>query len=356
MIERDRLWGSRLMGERQLALELGVGRSTLRAALRELEAEGYLERRHGAGTFVAERPAARKRSGLARLAVISLRGYEETDDWQYKGEMLKALRSHAPRMNADCEVLAIDRQEDAERIWDPRYLRDFDGFITLATDTPDLLAHLMGARRGPVVALDSGPREAAVIGVVDGALEGARAVTRHLIALGHRRIAFIDCQDRNALNPWKYGGYRAAHGDRRVPFDEGLVFVPERAPGGYDPVSYDARMRRAAFRAVERWLSMREPPTAILTFSDHSAVPAIEALAERGIEAGRDFAVAGLGDSAHRRGLCDWLTSCRTYPRKMGRIALRLALETRNLDEGRTVIVPNRLMIRRSTCPPPGKK
>jgi GntR family transcriptional regulator len=47
--------GSRLPSEPELALELGVSRPTLREALVMLAREGWLIRRHGAGTFVADR-------------------------------------------------------------------------------------------------------------------------------------------------------------------------------------------------------------------------------------------------------------------------------------------------------------
>src|SRR2546430_11615065 len=40
--------------ERQLAIDLGVSRLTLRAALDELVRDGYLSRRHGSGTYVTE--------------------------------------------------------------------------------------------------------------------------------------------------------------------------------------------------------------------------------------------------------------------------------------------------------------
>jgi GntR family transcriptional regulator len=46
--------GASIPPERQLSVELGVSRLTLRAALDELVREGYLVRRRGAGTFVAE--------------------------------------------------------------------------------------------------------------------------------------------------------------------------------------------------------------------------------------------------------------------------------------------------------------
>ena len=46
--------GEAIPSERQLSTELGVSRLTVRAALDDLVREGFLERRHGAGTFVSE--------------------------------------------------------------------------------------------------------------------------------------------------------------------------------------------------------------------------------------------------------------------------------------------------------------
>ena len=46
--------GEAIPSERQLSVDLGVSRLTVRAALDDLVREGFLERRHGAGTFVSE--------------------------------------------------------------------------------------------------------------------------------------------------------------------------------------------------------------------------------------------------------------------------------------------------------------
>jgi GntR family transcriptional regulator len=51
--------GEAIPSERQLGTDLGVSRLTVRAALDELVREGYLVRRRGAGTFVAERKVAK---------------------------------------------------------------------------------------------------------------------------------------------------------------------------------------------------------------------------------------------------------------------------------------------------------
>jgi GntR family transcriptional regulator len=52
--------GEAIPSERQLGVDFGVSRLTVRAALDELVREGYLQRRRGAGTFVAEPKVAKE--------------------------------------------------------------------------------------------------------------------------------------------------------------------------------------------------------------------------------------------------------------------------------------------------------
>jgi len=49
--------GAKLPPENQLAARYGVSRITVRQALARLSADGYIDRVHGAGTFVSQRPA-----------------------------------------------------------------------------------------------------------------------------------------------------------------------------------------------------------------------------------------------------------------------------------------------------------
>jgi GntR family transcriptional regulator len=51
--------GDAIPSERQLGVDLGVSRLTVRAALDQLVREGYLVRRRGAGTFIAEPKVAK---------------------------------------------------------------------------------------------------------------------------------------------------------------------------------------------------------------------------------------------------------------------------------------------------------
>ncbi len=69
--------GSRLPPERELSRILRVNRMTLRQALQTLEAKGLLERRRGAGTFVAEPIIERHAGALTSFtAVIQRRGFK----------------------------------------------------------------------------------------------------------------------------------------------------------------------------------------------------------------------------------------------------------------------------------------
>ncbi|GAA2807390.1 FadR/GntR family transcriptional regulator [Saccharopolyspora taberi] len=98
---RQERWpvGARLPNEVRLAAELGVGRSSVREAVRLLAREGLLDVRHGAGTFVAERPAEPVEVMLRRARLLEVY------------EVRRALEVEAARLAA-----RRVRPEDAEAL------------------------------------------------------------------------------------------------------------------------------------------------------------------------------------------------------------------------------------------------
>jgi len=346
LIRGGRLWNKRLPGDRRLAEELGANRRTLQKALADLEAGGVLERRHGSGTWVRPEGGGRATAGTARLAVICERHFEATGGWQYQAEMIRGALDHGRRMKADCRVLALDVEEERAALWDAAGMRGYGGFILISIDDRVLVRHLLGLRRGPVVLVDRTVRDLPVTSVLDGAFEGMRAVTGHLVALGHRRIAFFHELGLARVNPEKFGGFRSALLKAGLPLpDELLACPPEPRP-----------LEEYAEEAVARLLALPEPPTAIVASRDHRALALVAAIERRGLCVGQDLSVAGFGDTAIRMGLGDRLTSCRIHPRRFGAEAVRAALRPGGQSEGRTIIVPDRLMVRASTRPPsPGQ-
>lgn len=73
ILERDLKAGDPLPTENELALALGIGRNTLREALKVLQALGVVEIRHGFGMFVAPRNFDSLTDGLTFRGRLSLR-------------------------------------------------------------------------------------------------------------------------------------------------------------------------------------------------------------------------------------------------------------------------------------------
>ncbi|MEM7302357.1 MAG: LacI family DNA-binding transcriptional regulator [Pseudomonadota bacterium] len=117
---------------------------------------------------------------------------------------------------------------------------------------------------------------------------GAFQATEHLLALGHRRIAFLGGFENTSVFQERLAGYRRALADGGVPFDEDLVVQ--------GPAS-----RQAGHDAVKAVLTRAVAPTAAFCFSDVVGLGAIEALRAAGMEPGGDFSLVGFDDVAEAR-------------------------------------------------------
>jgi DNA-binding LacI/PurR family transcriptional regulator len=342
LISERELWGRRLPGEREMAESLGISRGTLQKALAQLEARGTVERRHGSGTYAVEKGRLRRRQErrCSRVCVLTPVEYIPANGvWSYYGDMLKGVLRGARRAGIDAAIRPLEEywNEVPGSLWSR--LREFDGFIVVQRDDYALMSALLKLGRGPVVALDSYLRDVPVIGIVDGSFEGARKAVRYLLHQGHRRIAYI-APGEHAENPHeKTQGYRAALAEAGIAFEAQLFCSP-----GHQRV--DAPIRKA----VSRFLALPARPTAIFAGTDNRALLALEELEKQGVSVGDEISLMGFGDSACRLGLCDRLTSMRIHTRQMGETAVRAVLDSNQAGEVRTMVVPNRLMVRGSTA------
>ncbi len=173
---------------------------------------------------------------------------------------------------------------------------------------------------------------------------GMELVTEHLIALGHKRIAFVGGARRIAPLSERLAGFRKAL--RRHRLKSG-------------PVIPCAVLDRASGYAAGRELFAGEDhPSAVVCYNDIVAFGVMLALSERGLVPGRDVAVVGCDDVAEAGLHRPALTTFTTDPRVVGREAARLLL--RRIDApGRPpehIIVPPRLVIRQSCGAAPGQR
>ncbi len=147
---------------------------------------------------------------------------------------------------------------------------------------------------------------------------GARAGTAHLIAHGHRRIAFLGGSPGIFTAAQRLRGYRQALAAAGLPYDEGLV-----AMGPPDP----ARTRAD----LTRLLAAFDPPTALLAGNGRTTVDTLRALASLSGTADAGLALVGFDDFT----LADLLgiTVVAQDPVRLGRTAADLLLMRLSGDE-----------------------
>lgn len=173
-------------------------------------------------------------------------------------------------------------------------------------------------------------------------VHGARLATEHLLACGHRRIAF-------------FGGHRDSSSChlRRLGYREAM------AAAGLTPEPHwlvETAPTRLQAAGQTRALFVRDPaPTAAVCYNDAVALGLIAGLAQRGLVVGTDFAVTGFDDIPEAAVSIPPLTTLVADPRARGRQAAQLVLKRRTaLDApyART-IAPVVLRVRASSGQPP---
>jgi DNA-binding LacI/PurR family transcriptional regulator len=172
--------------------------------------------------------------------------------------------------------------------------------------------------------------------------------TRHLLELGHRRIAFVGV-DRNANGTFLAAGNRR-RGYRRALLQAGLV--PDRA------LEQVADFTVASGRsAMETLMGLDDPPTAVFAASDEMAMGCLHAIRQAGFATPHDFSVVGVDD--HEMAVLHDLTTVAQPVVEQGRIAAALLLDQLRGDTvaaDTTVVVPTSLVVRATTGSPAGPR
>ncbi len=219
--------------------------------------------------------------------------------------------------------------------------RRVDGLIIMPV-APDQ-AHLDTERSAgvPVVFVDRSPPDSDCDRVLADNDGGAQLAVRHLLAAGHRRIAFLGDRAVITTTQERHAGYRAALGRAAVP-------VPAHH------VVTDLRTIEAAEAATVTLLTSPDAPTALFTAQNLVTIGAIRAL--RRLDRHRDVGVVGFDDFVLADLLDPAVTVVAQDPRGIGRRAAELLFRRVDGDGGPCVheVLPTRLIARGSgEIPPP---
>jgi LacI family transcriptional regulator len=160
-----------------------------------------------------------------------------------------------------------------------------DGLLVLSLPSSPQEVERMTSAGIPVVLVDA--RGIGVSMVVTDDVEGGRIATRHLVALGHERIAFIGEDPENEFGFSstcdRERGYREVLGEAGIPVRKGLI-------------AYGPHDRTVSHRLTEQLLARRERPTAIFASSDVQAMGVLAAARAANLDVPRDLSVVGFDD------------------------------------------------------------
>jgi LacI family transcriptional regulator len=338
---------------RDVAARAGVSIATVSRALRgQSNVDPHTRQRvEDAARRLSYRPSGVARS--LRLRATRTIGVIVTDIGNpYYAQLVSAVED-AARERRYSVLLADGRREPEREIESLEVLaeRGVDGLIIASTAMTQRHRARIRDVPCPVVIVNAESTVAVVPAVLSDNEAGGRLAAQHLLALGHRRLAYLA-----APTPRDWVARERVAGVRSALREAGL-------PPSVITVAAQNESVDAGGEAATKALSARRPPTALLCFNDLAALGALRAARAMGLAVPADISVVGFDDIEIARHADPPLTTVHQDTESMGRWALASLCE--RIDRGReaeaglvggtpgpTVRLPVRLVARSSTGAP----
>ncbi|MDX1690079.1 MAG: LacI family DNA-binding transcriptional regulator [Acidimicrobiia bacterium] len=241
----------------------------------------------------------------------------------------------------DLVLYDVHTPEQRDRRFELATRTDRAGVLIISLAPSDDVVKALAEAAVPVVFVDRRVEGLSSVWTDDEA--GGAAATRHLIELGHERIAFVG--DRTD-DPFGFTSSRDRFtGHRRAMASAGLPLVEEYEVAG-------EHGRHMAHRFTSQLLELDEPPTAVFAASDWQAFGVLEAAHDAGVSVPGELSVVGYDDVDVARHL--GLTTVRQPLYETGSRAAEMLVSALDgtAGEATSVELPTELVVRRTTAPP----
>ena len=268
-------WVDKLPGERILATELDVSYMTVRKAISELVDEGVLYKQATKGTFISHRRVNTKVTH--NIGFLLDEDIKEGISSPYYSLVFKSLEEAATRNGYN--LLFFSDFKDLNPLHNPKKI---DGLIISCF--PRIEDRIQEIKRFlPIVLLDNVASDKSIPSVTIDNFHSCSESAQYLLSLGHRRIGFVSglldsdiCKDR-------LFGYTSALVRHGIEEDKSLIYK-----GDY---SHDSGEKAARY-----FISMQDPPTAIMCANDSMAIGAMKVIRENGLHIPEDISIIGFDD------------------------------------------------------------
>ncbi|MER5458081.1 LacI family DNA-binding transcriptional regulator [Micromonospora sp. NPDC002389] len=281
------------------------------------------------------RPSPATRSNMMELV------FDEIEDlWGL--QIIRGVERVARQQGVGVVLTEFGPERNSIRYWiDDTLSRRPDCLVTVA-QLDEEQRHQLRARGIPFVVFDPTvelPADVPFVGATNWA--GGRSAARHLIELGHRRIAMIAAPEPILCCRARLDGYRSACDAAGLTAESDLVVRAALTLEGGEVAALDL-------------LSRPNPPTAIFAANDLQALGVYQAARRLGLRIPTDVSVAGFDDLPLAALVDPPLTTVHQPLVEMAVMATELALA---LGRGeRTprlgLELATTLMVRQSTAPP----
>ncbi len=218
--------------------------------------------------------------------------------------------------------------------------RSVDGILVTSSRVGEEYSSLLSQMKVPIVLLNNQrPGDYAYSVTIDNAGSAQQAV-EHLLALGHRRIAYIGHASGYASERDRRQGYETALTQAGVPLEPAWILQADSSP-------------ESGTQAAALLHSMLPRPTAIFCYNDITALGVLAYARENGLRVPQDWSVVGFDDLFLSQHLHPPLTTVRQPMLEMSRAAAEVLLGLIAGEETAARLqMPGQLVIRQSTASP----
>jgi LacI family transcriptional regulator len=331
--------------ERALAGELGVAPMTARRAIQELVAAGLLvrERGRGKGTFVRHSrllPAAAAAAGgrLRRMGVLHRHDWEELRASPVYFLTFIEVQAECARRGVTLETLPHDPAAGSRSLLRLIRRSGCQALMVLDWWQPADLVEVQAAGV-PVVVAGPFQETIPVSFAAPNDFQGAYAVSRHLLDLGHREVAMVTSRKLARVSSDREGGWCMA-----------LDRLEEEAAAFRYRAGRTRRGEGQSFAELSAELAAefrrRPPPSAVFARDGYFAGATIAALHELGRECPRDVSVACVGRFFEQALNMPRATAAEVEPGALGEAVVQLAEELASGRQAapRGVLLPMRVV------------
>jgi len=337
--------GDRLPPEPELTEAMGVSRHTLRQAVGDLVQEGWLDRRHGSGTYVLNRAGGGRRGAPALVGVVTTYFSEYIFP-----SIVRGIEAYLSERGYGVVLASTDNQRDREPACLAQMLeRGVSGLIIepaqSALPDPNLSMYQAMSDRGlPYVMINGTYFGLGAPAVTLDDCGGAYQLTRHLLDLGHRSIAALVKTD-------DVQGVERERGVRLALSDSGIL------PREDWFCRYSTRERELKpVEFVQGLVSGADRPTALVCYNDQIALQVLPVLERAGLRVPDDISVTGFDNSNLLASAGVPLTTAAHPQEELGRQAAELLCDLMDGEARpyrRSVRYLPGLVVRSSTARPP---